>query len=125
MKAAKIQDEARSEAKVRKTKQPEFSFDGEFERTAVVHKLRDKYLGLAKTKIQEMLKNAPKGKLPYLNLYCEAMAFPLVTRSDLNGWLTAFAPAVRIELEGSNRRVPSINHNDLVIVENAEDLALG
>jgi three-Cys-motif partner protein len=117
MKAAKIQDEARSEAKIRKTKQSEFIFGGEFERTAVVHKLRDRYLARAKTKLLDMLKSAPAGKLPYLDLYCEAMAFPLVTRADLNTWLTSFAPVVRVELDSANRRVPSIDHNDFVIVD--------
>lgn len=117
MKAAKIQDDARSEAKLRKTKQPEFSFDDEFNRTAVVHNLRAKYVARARSKIREMMRTAHNSRISYRNLFCEAMAFPLVTRNDLNEWLTELFPAIAIELDAQNRRAPSLDHEDFVVVK--------
>jgi hypothetical protein len=116
MKAAKIQDDARSQAMVRKTKQPEFDFGGEFSRTAVVHDLRTKYLGRARDKILEMLRTFENQRIPYRDLFCEAMAFPLVTRADLNQWLTELGTAVEIHLDSPTRRTPSLDHEDFVFI---------
>jgi hypothetical protein len=36
----------------------------------------------------------------YSALFCEAMAFPLVTPDDLVGWLRALEPHIQITLNG-------------------------
>lgn len=55
--------------------------------------------------------------LPYADLFCEAMTFPLVTSDDLVNWLTNLEPHIRLELSGSiRRRKPSPLHDDKVIV---------
>lgn len=122
MKAAKIQDEARSEAAVRKTRQGTLDFGDGFNRTPVVHELRAKYVQRARTKILEILRTLRRPKLSYRDLYCEAMAFPLVTRYDLNNWLADMAHAVSIELADTRRRTPSLDHDDFVVVQRADAL---
>lgn len=125
MKAAKIQDEARSAAKVRKTGQPEFDLGEGFNRTAVVHELRNKYLDRARSKIHEMLRTLGKNRVRYRKLYCEAMAFPLVTRYDLNRWLGELAPAVSVELADPSRRVPSLDEDDMVVIQHVAAIPAG
>ena len=38
--------------------------------------------------------------MAYADLFCEAMAFPLVSPNDLVGWLRALEPNIQITLAG-------------------------
>jgi hypothetical protein len=122
MKAARIQDEARSEAKIRRSRQGELDLGGDFKRTALVHDLRHKYTERARAKVESVLRSSRKSRHAYRDLYCEAMAFPLVTRLDLNSWLAELAHAVSIELSDHSRKTPSLDHDDVVVVHNPSAL---
>ena len=68
----------------------------------------------------EILSHArASGAVDYDLLYREAMAFALVTPSDLQRWISELAPNVSITLAGSERRrKPQPDSNDRVIVTN-------
>jgi hypothetical protein len=62
--------------------------------------------------VQTLKKASSTNGLAYRDLFCEAMAFPLVTPEDLVQWLAKLAPNVEIVLEGSQRqRKPSFCAN--------------
>jgi three-Cys-motif partner protein len=124
IKAARIQDGVRYEAQIRKTCQEEFPFGDGPPKSQVSLKLRHRYSTKARQKIIEMLKqtSAPNG-VTYTDLYCEAMAFPLVTPADLLQWLREFSPAIEIHLAGSKgRKKLSPEEDDRVVVINSSDL---
>lgn len=114
--AANAQDEARSEAQARKTGQELLNLGDGFNRTALVHQLRHKYVERARAKILELLRTKDGARIPYRQLYCESMAFPLVKRDDLNRWLDEIAIAVVIERKNARRRLPSLDDDDMVVV---------
>ena len=56
-------------------------------------------------------------EIPYVDLFCAAMAFPLVTPEDLDVWISSFEPHAKLILDGSSkRRKPSCDQNDRVQV---------
>jgi hypothetical protein len=124
MSAAKMQDEVRYEARVRKTKQEELPFDQVKPKSPKADQLRSQYCSLARSKVIEILSHArPGAALEYDLLYREAMAFPLVTPSDLQRWISELAPKVTVTLAGSERRKkPQPDSNDRVIVANPAGL---
>jgi hypothetical protein len=64
-----------------------------------------------------LLKNRPK--VLYRDLYCEAMAFPLVTPQDLLQWLGELGSSIKLTLvsaPGKMRRKASPYGDDHVIV---------
>ena len=77
------------------------------------------YVCRAQSKLYEMLRNGGGKKIFYRDLFCEVMAFPLVTPSDLVSWINALAPAVSLELTGSGRRKPAPAEDDLVVVNDS------
>ena len=120
MSAAKMQDEVRYEARVRKTKQEELLFDQAKPKSPKADQLRSQYCLLARSKVIETLSHVTSGAaVDYDLLYREAMAFPLVTPSDLQRWISELAPKVTVTLAGSQRRrKPQPDSNDRVIVTN-------
>lgn len=118
MKAARIQDDIRHETRVRKTGQPEFSFGGGPPKSRLTLRLRERYQARAHEKVIEVLSaQGPVTPLPYADLFCEAMAFPLVTPDDLESWLRQLEPNIEIHLAGSpRRRKPSPSEEDTVVV---------
>ena len=59
----------------------------------------------------------------YSDLFCEVMAFPLVTPNDLVSWLSALEPNIEIRLAGSaRRRKPLPLEDDRVVVINSNAL---
>ncbi len=121
LKAAKIQDDVRHETRVRKTGQPELMFGDGPPKSRLTLQLRARYLQRARDKVIEVLSTTkPSSAVPFADVFCEAMAFPLVTPDDLDGWLRNFEPHIEICPAGSGRRrklSPSID-GDHVVVRN-------
>jgi three-Cys-motif partner protein len=124
IKAARIQDDVRHEAHVRKTRQPELRLGGGPPKSRVALQLRDRYAARARKKVIEILSaSSPADSVRYSELFCEAMAFPLVTPDDLESWLRALEPSIEIRLAGSSRRrKPSPSEKDSVLVRKPASL---
>ena len=105
MKAARIQDEVRYDKRVRKTQQPDLLFGDAPPSSRISSQLRQFYSEKARTRMLQVLSSMrPGSKVHYSTLFCEAMAFPLVTPDDLFGWLSNLEPSIKLDLEGSSRR---------------------
>lgn len=125
MKAAHLQDNVRYETQIQKTRQPEIDFGLGTPRSPKSNELRSHYLGLARKKVVEILSaNNNHQELPYSDLFCESMGFPLVTPDDLENWLRKWEPNVRIELSSPRRKKPSPLENDKVIIVNPSALCV-
>jgi three-Cys-motif partner protein len=123
MTATRTQDFVRHETHVRKSGQPELIFGDHSPGSRVSDQLRRRYLERARTKIVDMLRHSTAGEIRYSELFCEAMAFPLVTPADLRSWIEALVPNVRLRLAGSTRRKkPSPEQDDRVTVVNRSRL---
>jgi three-Cys-motif partner protein len=124
-KAAKIQDNVRQESRVRKGGgQLEFpSADGPA-KSRLILELLERYLRNARESVIRSLRASRSiSGVTYADLFCEAMAFPLVTPNDLVSWLEELSPNVEIRLAGSSsRRKPSAAKDDRVIVLNQKAL---
>lgn len=116
-KAAKIQDAVRYDTRLRKTRQPGLVFDDEPPSSKISSKLRQFYSDKARRKVTEVLASMkPQSRIQYANLFCEAMAFPLVTPGDLVGWLNDLKPKISLNFSGSSRRQRFLPHEDDWIV---------
>jgi three-Cys-motif partner protein len=117
-KAARIQDQVRNETLVQKTRQPSLVFDDAPPSSRISSKLRQFYSEKARRRVVEILGTSKaQTRYFYSDLFCEAMAFPLVTPDDLVSWLINLEPNIRLELTGSTRRRrPSPLQEDKVIV---------
>jgi three-Cys-motif partner protein len=125
IKAARIQDELRQESRVRKTGgQLEFPSENAAPSSRLTWELRQRYGAIAYKKVLNVLSaNTSATGVRYADLFCEAMAFPLVAPDDLVGWLMTLEPHVRVVLAGSKRRrKPSPMQDDRVVVMNPEAL---
>ena len=112
-KAARIQETVRYDTRVRKTQQPDLFFDDATPSSIISVKLRQFYSDKAKTKVREVLSSKrPQSEVSYFNVFCEAMAFPLVTPNDLIGWLRDLEPAIKLKLSGSSRRQKFLPRDD-------------
>ncbi len=115
-KVSRIQDDLRHEIKL----------EGQTELFAVdetasplVRQLHRRYSERARKKvIEELLAKEPGVETPYSQLFCEGMAFPLVSPDDLVQWLKELEPAIEIKLDGKRRQKPSATRNDRVVVLN-------
>jgi three-Cys-motif partner protein len=117
IKAARIQDDIRHEAKIEKTGQVEMLFDAGLPTSSVGRKLRKIYLRKAKERVIQSIAEAPDSGITFADLFCAAMTFPLVTPGDLQGWLRDFEPLIEVRLAGSShRRKPSALENDRIFV---------
>jgi three-Cys-motif partner protein len=122
--AARVQDDVRLQARSKTAGQTELLLEGGSKESKLVAALRSRYQLRARRKVVEML-IASGGMLgvAYVDLYCEAMAFPLVTPNDLCRWLRELEPAITMHLTGSRRRKkPSPGENDRVTVRDASVL---
>jgi three-Cys-motif partner protein len=123
-KAAKIQDEVRYDTHVRKTFQPDLFFDDGPPSSKISFKLRQFYSEKARRKVMEILcSTRAQSRIHYSNLFCEAMAFPLVRPDDLVGWLMALEPDIKVEFSGSSRRRKFLPlEDDWILVVNPRSL---
>lgn len=124
IKAARIQDQVRSDTVIRRTGQPSFVFDDAPPSSKISSKLREFYFEKAQRRVVNILATSePRSYHSYADLFCEAMTFPLVTPHDLVNWLLNMEPNVRLELAGSTkRRKPSPLQDDKVIVIKPDSL---
>jgi three-Cys-motif partner protein len=116
--AARIQDDVRLGARHQGGEQVELFLEGGSKESRVVAQLRAKYQARARRKIIEMLTNSVgTGGVAFVELYCEAMAFPLVIPSDLWRWICELKPAVEVKLAGSlKRKKASPAEDDRVLI---------
>jgi hypothetical protein len=77
----------------------------------VSESLRTKYRALAFARVEEMFRSKPDHS--YADVFCKAMAMPLVTEQELIDFL-ATHPYLRIYLEGERRKKPNIQKGDRV-----------
>ena len=124
-KAANIQDEVRHDTRVRKTNQPSLMFDSEPPSSRLSSELRRFYSEKARNRVRELLSaRSPNSVVPYSDLFCETMAFPLVTPDDLVSWLGSLEPHVKLVLAGSpRRRKPTPLQDDGILVLNPKALS--
>lgn len=103
-KAAKIQDDVRQEIRVSKTGgQLELPCEDGPPKSRLIRELLQRFMSSARTNALEVLRaNSVTGGVPYADLFCEAMAFPLVTPNDLVSWLAELKPNVEVRLAGSS-----------------------
>ncbi|MBC8029275.1 MAG: three-Cys-motif partner protein TcmP [Pyrinomonadaceae bacterium] len=125
MKAAMIQDDVRHEAHIQKTRQPDLAFDSDPPKSRKALALQSRYAEIARKKVVALLAaNTNPAGVEYKDLFCEAMFFPLVTPSDLVGWLEALEPGVEIQLAGlRTRRKPKPSEDFRAVVINPKVLA--
>lgn len=68
--------------------------------------LREKYRCIMKKRIRELFNN--RNSIPYVDVFCKAMAIPLVTEDDLQKTLDR-DPDLHLKLDGQRRKKPSID----------------
>ena len=118
--AAKIQDRVRQESRVRKTGgQLEFPSEAGAPKSRVIGELLQRYMRSARVNVLNVLRaNTSAVGVAYSDLFCEAMAFPLVTPNDLVGWLRALGSNIEIRLNGTatrNKPKPSEDYRVVLI----------
>jgi three-Cys-motif partner protein len=96
--AARVQEIVRHEVHLQKTGQKDQVplFEVENPMSTFAYRLLRRYRERARTKVLECLRNAPRSTVTYERLFCEAMAFPLVSPSDLLGWLDDWDPFIEL-----------------------------
>ena len=118
--AARIQDDIRYDTKTAKTGQPDLFLEGGSKQSRLTANLRARYCQRARTGVIKTLVAGKSHKVRYSELYCEAMAFPLVTPEDLVRFLLEMKPNAQLELAGSGKRKkPSPEEDDWVLVKDA------
>jgi len=122
--AARIQDDLRFETRFQSAGQIELLLEGASKQSRLIVNLRSRYRSRARNKVIEMLSASRAAQqIAYVDLYCEAMAFPLVTPDDLVNWLRELEPNITIQLAGSQKRKkPSPGEDDCIIVANPNAL---
>lgn len=124
-KTAKIQDNVRQESRVSKTGgQLEFPSEGGPPKSRLIRELLQRYTRSARANVLNVLRaNTSTGGVAYADLFCEAMAFPLVTPNDLVEWLRALGPNIEIRLAGvPSRKKPKPSEDYRVFVINSKAL---
>ncbi len=103
--AAQTQDYIRHETRITKARQPELMLESEPPKSRLAIRLRERYCSRARRKVIEVLrKNSDPNGTRYEDLFCEAMAFPLVTPTDLTNWLEEWDSHIELRLAGSSKR---------------------
>jgi len=115
----------RQQSRVKKTGgQLEFPSDEGPLKSRLILELLQRYTTNARGNVLSVLRdNISAGGVAYADLFCEAMAFPLVTPSDLVTWLMELKPHIELRLAGSSsRRKPSPSEDDRIFVINSTAL---
>lgn len=126
-KAAKLQDHLRNEKAIRRSGGQDNMMGtlfGEAPKSDYAFTLWRRYCEVAKrTVANQILRAAPKN-VQFADLFCSAMSYPLVTPSDLQGWLDSWRDAggIEIQLDGQKRRKPSPDHKDSIHLKDASSL---
>jgi three-Cys-motif partner protein len=124
--AARIQDQIRYSGRRGETEQTELFLAGGSQQSRLANQLYSRYRSRAFAKVLEILRESHASRgVEYTDLYCEAMAFPLVGPDDLVGWIRGLEPQIRLVLSGSSKRKkPSPGEDDRVVVVNSAALRL-
>jgi hypothetical protein len=120
LKAARIQEELRHQKEIERTRQPGFRFEDEPPISSFTLRLHRRYSERARAKVIECLKRAQTNTVSYESLFCEAMAFPLVTPDDLIDWLGGLVPAIEIHISKGHRALSPSNPDFIVIRDPSE-----
>jgi len=124
-KAARIQDNVRQESRVKKAGgQLEFLSNDGPPKSRLILELLHRNQQKARNNVLHVLRgsNSATG-VAYADLFCEAMAFPLVTPNDLVGWLRELAPNVEVRVDGvHSKRKPKPDEDYRVVVLNPQAL---
>lgn len=124
--ASNIQDDIRFETHLKKTGPP---LPGLFAtappKSRLVVRLRQQYAEAAKQEIGKvLLSNTDPSGVKFELLFSHVMSFPLLTVSDLIGWLAALHPYLEIKFARSQkRRKPSPYEDDRVLVLDRDAVA--
>jgi three-Cys-motif partner protein len=124
-KAARIQDNVRQESRIKKAGgQLEFLPNDGPPKSRLILELLHRYQQKGRNNVMHVLRgsNSATG-VAYADLFCEAMAFPLVTPNDLVEWLGELAPNVEIRIDGVlSKRKPKPDEDYRVVVLNTQAL---
>jgi three-Cys-motif partner protein len=115
-KAANIQEIVRQEKLVQKTGQAGLDFADDRPLTSYTFRLYQRYRDRARQKVIESLKKTPQAKMPYWKLFCEAMAFPLVTPDDLLTWLDEFDPYIELHPATGHKKLSPTRDDDYITI---------
>lgn len=115
MKASIAQDEVRHKTKLDKQTQFGLPF-GEPIKSSKVLGLQKRSIERARDLVVRTLLSSQSRTVSYDELYGSAMAFPLVTQSDLNEILLSLAPNVDLHLVGERRKSPGLFRGDFVTI---------
>jgi three-Cys-motif partner protein len=123
-KAARIQDEVRHDTRITKTRQPALLFDDGPPRSKISSKLKQFYSEKAQKRVLDVLSGQRRNsRIHYSSVFGEAMAFPLVTASDLVDWLSTLEPDIKLDLVGRARRRNFLpREDDWILVINPSSL---
>jgi three-Cys-motif partner protein len=124
MKAARIQDYIRHQARIHKTGQPPLMFDPDPPKSKKALDLYNRFADNARNRVKTMLADSKhRGGVRYKDLFCEAMFFPLVTPNDLVEWLRELEPNVRVDFAGiPSKKKPKPSEDYRVVVLNPKAL---
>jgi three-Cys-motif partner protein len=116
--AAHIQDDVRYQTHLKTSNplQPGLFVD-QSPQSRLVIQLKTRYCKLAQESMKKLLlaSKSPVGVV-YDDLFAAALAFPLISQTDLDEWLASLYPAVKLQLSGPRRRKPRLFENDRVMV---------
>lgn len=115
-KAAIAQDKVRHETKLIKQAQFGLPFGGPTPRSSKVLELQQRYTHRSREAILNALRSHGRATMSYDEVYGNAMAFPLVTQSDLDAILQSLSPNVQLKLAGTRRKKPALFKGDYVIL---------
>jgi three-Cys-motif partner protein len=115
-KAANIQEIVRQEKLVQKTGQTGFDFAEERPLSSYTFRLYQRYRDRARERVVEYLQKAPEAKVPYSQLFCEAMAFPLVTPGDLRAWLDELDPYIELHPAEGHKKLSPTREDDYITI---------
>jgi hypothetical protein len=78
--------------------------------------LQRRYTHRSRAAILNALRSHRGATMSYDEVYGNAMAYPLVTQSDLNTILQSLSPDVQLKLAGTRRKKPMLFKGDYVIL---------
>jgi hypothetical protein len=113
-KAANMQEIIRQEKLVQKTGQTGFDFADDRLLSSYTFRLYQRYRDRARKRVIEYLNKAPQAKVSYSQLFCEAMAFPLVTPDDLRAWLDELDPYIKLHPAEGHKKLSPTRENDYI-----------
>jgi len=115
-KASAVQDEVRHETKLSKQSQFGLPFGSPSPKSHKVLELQKRYICRSREEVVSTLLHNRSHSISYDELYGKAMAFPLVTESDLIQILVSLSPNVQLKLTGAHRKKPILFRGDFVII---------